>query len=128
MNNNTARRVMILAHSLRKAAAARFNCAASEILFSECLKLAWAEIKAETAKPAIKTNEQGFIIFAARDWGYRGDRGTWARVEKDGSITVQRAQRGIVSTPYTAELEKFCAAFGQDFLALGSGDRINFAA
>lgn len=128
MTNNTARRVMILAHSLRKAAAARFGCRISGICWSLCLVQAWAEIKAEAAKPAIKTNEQGFIIFAARDWSYRGDRSTWARVEKDGSITIQRAQRGIISRGYTAELEKFCAAYGQDFSAMRSGDRINFAA
>lgn len=128
MTNNTARRVMILAHATRRAAAARFNCPASDILFSECLRMAWAEIKAESIRPQIKTNEQGFIIFAARNWGYRGDRGTWARVEADGSITVQRAQRGIVSAPYTAELEKFCAAYGKDFGAMHSGQRINFAA
>lgn len=126
--NNTARRVMILAHATRRAAAARFGCRTSDICWSLCLVQAWAEVKAEATKPAIKTNEQGFIIFAARNWGYRGDRSTWARVEKDGSITVQRAQRGIISSGYTAELEKFCTAFGQDFLALGSGDRINFAA
>ena len=128
MTNNTARRVMILAHATRRAAAARFGCSISDICWSLCLVQAWAEIKAEAARPRIKVNEQGFIIFTARNWSYRGDRSTWARVEKDGSITVQRAQRGIVSSGYTAELEKFCAAFGQDFLALGSGDRINFAA
>lgn len=127
MTNNTARRVMILAHATRRAAAARFGCRISDICWSLCLVQAWAEIKAES-RPQPKTNEQGFVVFAARNWGYRGDRGTWARVEADGSITVQRAQRGIVSSGYTAELEKFCAAYGQDFLALRSGDRINFAA
>lgn len=124
----TARRVMILAHSLRKAAAARFNCAASEILFSECLRMAWAEIKAAARRPQPKTNDKGFVEFAARNWRCKGDRGTWARVEEDGTITVQRAANGMMSWAFIEEMETFCAAYGQDFSAMGSGDRINFAA
>ena len=61
--NTIARRVMILAHAIRRAAAARFGCKASEIIFGECLRQAWAEIKAEAGKPQIITNEKGFVVF-----------------------------------------------------------------
>lgn len=33
------------AHQIRKEAAKKFNCKTSEIIFSLCLKIAWAEIK-----------------------------------------------------------------------------------
>ena len=126
MTNNTARRVMILAHANRRVAAARFNCTVGEILFSECLKLAWAEVKAEAARPRIKVNEQGFVVFRSRNWKCSADRGTWARVEKDCSITLFRAAKGNLSKKYIAELEKFCATYGQDFHAIACGGSINF--
>lgn len=34
------------AHEIRKEAAAKWNCKTSEIIFSICLKMAWAETKA----------------------------------------------------------------------------------
>ena len=36
--NTIARRVMIIAHTFRREAAARYSCRISEICWSECLK------------------------------------------------------------------------------------------
>ena len=49
----TARRVMITAHSIRRAAAIRFSCRISEIHWGECLRMAWAGVKAEIKNSSI---------------------------------------------------------------------------
>lgn len=115
MTNETARRVMTLAHATRRAAAARFNCMASEINWSECLKMAWAEVKAETSKPQIITNEKGFVVFNSRNWSYTGDKNTWARVNND-TLTIN-VGKGIISSEYMEELEAFVAPFGLNITA-----------
>ena len=107
--NTIARRVMILAHAIRRAAAARFDCKASEIIFGECLRQAWAEIKAEACKPQIITNEKGFVVFKHRSWNYNGDKNTWARVDDD-KLTVNIG-KGIISSGYMEELEAFLAPY-----------------
>ena len=107
--NTIARRVMILAHAIRRAAAARFDCKASEIIFGECLRQAWAEIKAEAYKPQIITNEKGFVVFESRNWNYNGDKNTWARVNDD-KLTVNIG-RGYMSSEYLEELETFLAPY-----------------
>ena len=115
MTNETARRVMILAHATRCAAAARFNCKTSEINWSECLKMAWAEVKAEASKPKIVTNEKGFVVFNSRNWSYTGDKNTWARVNND-TLTIN-VGKGIISSEYMEELEAFVAPFGLNITA-----------
>lgn len=74
----------------------------------------------------IKTNDSGFIHFGTRDWSYNGDKGTWARLNADNTITVKRAARGIISSKYTKELRAFCEAHGQDFDAIRSGESVTF--
>ena len=115
MTNETARRVMILAHATRRAAAARFDCKTSEINWSECLKMAWAEVKAEAGKPQIVTNEKGFVVFNSRNWSYTGDKNTWARVNND-TLTIN-VGKGIISSEYMEELEAFVAPFGLNITA-----------
>lgn len=107
--NTIARRVMILAHAIRRAAAARFDCKASEIIFGECLRQAWAEIKADAGKPQIITNEKGFVVFQHRSWNYAGDKNTWARVDDD-KLTVNIG-KGIISSGYMEELEAFLVPY-----------------
>lgn len=109
MKTTNTRRVMILAHAIRRAAAARFDCKASEIIFGECLRQAWAEIKAEAGKPQIITNEKGFVVFKNRNWNYNGDKNTWARVDDD-KLTVNIG-RGYMSSEYLEELETFLAPY-----------------
>ena len=53
MNAETTRRVMTTAHQIRRSAAERFNCLISEILWSECLRMAWAEVKTASKKHSI---------------------------------------------------------------------------
>ena len=65
-----------------------------------------------------------YIDFKHRDWGYRGDKQTWARREDDGSITVQRSPKGIISEAYTQEMKEFCAKYGFDFSSLKPGDKV----
>lgn len=109
MKTTITRRVMMLAHAIRRAAAARFDCRAAEIIFGECLKMAWTEIKAEACKPRIITNEKGFVVFQRRSWNYNGDKNTWARVDDD-KLTVNIG-KGIISSGYTEELEAFLAPY-----------------
>lgn len=109
MKTTITRRVMMLAHATRRAAAARFDCRTAEIIFGECLKMAWAEIKAEACKPQIITNEKGFVVFERRDWNYNGDKNTWARVNDD-KLTVNIG-RGYISSGYMEELEAFLAPY-----------------
>lgn len=107
--NTITSRVMMLAHATRRAAAARWNCQISEVAWGECLKMAWAEIKAEACKPQIITNEKGFVVFQHRDWNYNGDKNTWARVNDD-KLTVNIG-RGYMSSGYLEELETFLAPY-----------------
>ena len=72
-----------------------------------------------------RTNEPGFVSFQHRDFSKRGDKGTWARLEEDGSITLQKAARGLISDAYEAELREFCASFGADFDAIRCGERVS---
>lgn len=115
MTNETARRVMILAHAFRRAAAARWNCQISEVAWGECLKMAWAEVKAEASKHKIVTNEKGFVVFNSRNWSYTGDKNTWARVNND-TLTIN-VGKGIISSEYMEELEAFVAPFGLNITA-----------
>lgn len=107
--NTITRRVMTLAHAFRREAAARYNCKASEIIFGECLKMAWNAVKTrpemveqyinkleekKVEKKAAsnevnghKVNEKGFVVFESRNWNYNGDKNTWARVDDD-KLTV----------------------------------------
>lgn len=109
MKTTITRRVMMLAHAIRRAAAARFDCKASEIIFGECLRQAWAEIKAESNKPQIITNEKGFVVFQHRSWNYNGDKNTWARVDGD-KLTVNIG-KGYMSSEYIEEIEAFLAPY-----------------
>jgi hypothetical protein len=109
MKTTITRRVMMLAHAIRRAAAARFDCKASEIIFGECLRQAWAEIKAESNKPQIITNEKGFVVFQHRSWNYNGDKNTWARVDGD-KLTVNIG-KGYMSSEYIEEMEAFLAPY-----------------
>jgi len=63
-----------------------------------------------------------FVNFASRNMGFRGDRGTWAKITtcpgQPSKLTVCRASQGIISSQYEAELQEFCAAYGIDFRTL----------
>lgn len=137
MTNETARRVMILAHAFRHEAAARYNCKASEIIFSECLKMSWNAVKTrpemveqyinkleekKVEKKAAsnevnghKVNEKGFVVFKSHNWSYTGDKNTWARVNND-TLTIN-VGKGIISSEYMEELEAFVAPFGLNITA-----------
>ena len=73
------------------------------------------------------TTNTPFINFSSRDWGYRGDKGTWVRQNDDGTYTLKVAARGTLSRGYTEELREFCAKYGQDFDAIRCGESITFA-
>lgn len=67
-----------------------------------------------------------YINMASRNWSYAGDKGTWVRRNDDGTYTVKKALRGIMTDAYTAELREFCAQYGQDFDAIRCGESITF--
>lgn len=69
-----------------------------------------------------------FIKFSSRNWGYAGDKQTWAKANDDNTITIKKAARGIISSEYTEELRAFCAKYGQDFDAIRCGESLTFFA
>lgn len=75
----------------------------------------------------IKTNQAGFVAFANRSYGYRGDKETWARVSLSDTgeiikLTVRRASKGMISDGYETEIREFCSEFGIDWDSVGCGD------
>ena len=75
----------------------------------------------------IKTNDKGFVFFGSKNWNYAGDKGTWIRKNNDGSFTLQRAAKGIMSDVYTQAIDDFCKDFGVDFrYGVKAGERITF--
>ena len=68
--------------------------------------------------------ESTYVKFESRDWSYRGDKGTWARENADGSITIKRADKGIVSEAYSAEMRDYCAAHDVDWDSISSGESV----
>jgi len=133
--NTIARRVMIIAHAFRREAAARYGCRISEICWSECLKQVWNAVKTrpEWAEQCIlkmeekkveekveekaaiseinshKVNENGFVVFQNRNWNYRGDKNTWARV--NGDKLIVNIGKGVITSEYEEELEAFLAPY-----------------
>jgi len=57
----------------------------------------------------LKINKAGFVEFVSRNWGYKGDKGTWVKIEEleEGghAVTVKYASKGIVSSAYTDEID-----------------------
>ena len=62
-NNETAKKVMTLAHSIRREAQANFD---GIINFSECLKLAWVKIKDAAKKMTSMAIAEGIIAKVAK--------------------------------------------------------------
>ena len=69
-----------------------------------------------------------FIKFSSRNWGYAGDKQTWAKHNDDNTITVKKGSRSIISSEYTEELRAICAKYGQDFDAIRFGESLTFPA
>ena len=59
----------------------------------------------------------------SRNWSYRGDKGTWAKYDEDtNTLTVKRAQGGIISSAYENEMEALCGLFGIDWHSVRCGE------
>ena len=72
-----------------------------------------------------KRNNRGYLDTDNRDWGYRGDKGTWAHYDEGtNALTISRAKNGIISDGYTNEIAEFAARHGVDFDAIRPGDKI----
>ncbi len=54
MKKINRKEIMTRAHRIRKEAASVFGCFTHEILFSECLKMAWAEAKNQSQFVSVK--------------------------------------------------------------------------
>lgn len=67
-----------------------------------------------------------YIKANSRNWGFRGDVGTWAGIEtkKNGKryFVAKRARFGIISSSYEEEMTQICAEYGVDFTAIRCGD------
>lgn len=65
-----------------------------------------------------------FIEFKNKNWGYAGDKKTWAAIDKDGNFVIQRAAKGIISGAFESEMREFCADKGVDWDAINCGQRV----
>jgi hypothetical protein len=69
-----------------------------------------------------------YINLPERDMSFKGDRGSWIRREKNGDITIKRAERGTISSRYSDAIIAFCEQHGADGLweSLHSGGKKTF--
>lgn len=69
----------------------------------------------------------GYVNFKNRDFGYKGDKGTWAMIDGsnvDGyTLTVKKADKGIISSAYASEISEYAEQNGIDFAALKCGEK-----
>ena len=73
-------------------------------------------------------NSSNFVEFPSRDMRNRGARGTWVRVNDNGTVDVQLAAKGTIGSGYLSDLKAFCDALGagEQFSSIRCGDRITF--
>lgn len=92
--------------------------------------MAWAEIKKEVEmdiREKIKelgytVNNSGYINFKNRNWSYKGDKLTWAKVNNDNDeIVVKVAANGCLSNAYEEEIRAFFENFNVDFVDIPCG-------
>jgi hypothetical protein len=74
----------------------------------------------------IITNEAGFVKFQSKNWGFKGDKGTFAKVTRNDddqiiAITIKVAAKGMISSEYTKEISVFCDKLGIDFSSIPCG-------
>jgi len=74
----------------------------------------------------ISTNKAGFVNFQNKNWGFKGDKGTFAKVTRNDddqiiAITIKVAAKGIISSEYTKEISDFCDKLGIDFSSIPCG-------
>lgn len=67
-----------------------------------------------------KINDKRFVEFPGRQFGFRGDRGTWVRAEADGTYTLFIGS-GTISGSYITDLDAFLAQFGKEFADFSCG-------
>lgn len=69
-----------------------------------------------------------YINFEKRNWGYKGDKGTWAatKIDEEGNkiLIINKAKNGITSSGYLEEISFFAAKYGIDFNLMSCGERI----
>lgn len=79
----------------------------------------------------IKINNAGFVNFNSRNWNYKGDKGSWAKIEKDKDgnekMIVSKAAKGIISDKYNQEMADFCNEFGIDFSGMSCGEKVEIS-
>lgn len=109
--------VMVLAHRIRKFAAEKHSCKASEISFAECLRMAWVEMKAAEKLSQIATNAKGFVTFQNRDLTNSGDHDTWLRLE--GRYLTINVGNSVLTEGYADDLAAFCATHHVSMPAAG---------
>lgn len=72
----------------------------------------------------LNLNSSNFVIFKNRDFGRRGDKGTWARFDSTtATLTINKAAHGLISDAFTQELRDFCDSYGINFDAMPCGTR-----
>lgn len=67
--------------------------------------------------------KKGYVNFDSKNWGYAGDKQTWANYDGD-YLTVKRASKGLISEAYENEMTEFCAKHGIDFSDVKPGQAI----
>ena len=75
-------------------------------------------------RDGIQINDKGFVRFSKRNFGYAGDKASYAKVE-NGKLIVARAKKGMMSSDYEDEIREFCESYGIDWDSVGCGDRVS---
>lgn len=91
---SVAKAVMTHAHSVRKFAAEKYGCKASEISFPECLKMAWEALRSWRAIEKKPRNRDGYVSFENRG-NCEGDRFSWVLVGVD-RLTVAKGEKNFL--------------------------------
>jgi len=71
----------------------------------------------------IKINKNGFATCKARNWKYKGDKGTWIKIDKKNA-TIKYADNGIISESYYDKMIEMCKVFGVNFDSMKPGDLV----
>lgn len=69
----------------------------------------------------IYTNAAGYVIFASRNFCFKGDRFTYAMVNEK-KLFVVKAKSGNMSEQYRNDFTRFCKIYDIDFEQMACGD------
>lgn len=86
---------------------------------TECINLGCNAVERKNKEKIME-----YVKFENKNWGYAGDKGTWAAFSGK-TLKVKRAAKGIISSALEAEMQEFCSQYGIDFSAVKCGQTVS---